>query len=400
MNEADRLFLNLLKAGIRGQKTEITGISELVFADLYRLMDTHQVLPLITEVLYESEAFPVSGKLKKMAVKQTVRQAERSAEFLELYRYLNEHGLYPTVMKGIVCRKLYPNPEQRRSVDEDLLIRPDEITEYDRLFREYGLKAEDKTDVLNRQETTYTCPEKHLVIELHRYPFATDAAYSELNTLFENRDHVITEKIYTAEVQTMDYSDHILYMFCHAYKHFLYSGIGIRQLCDIALFADSYREQINWQYIMQKCREYRIDLFAVTLLKICRVYLGMRSVPGMEYYPDTDETPLLKDILSGGLYGASDPDRLHSSTITLEAFNAHKEGRRPKGSLKALFPSAGSVQAKYPYIRKHKWLLPVAWVQRAIRYSKDRKEHQLSPVNTIEIGKQRIELLKKYGIID
>lgn len=35
----------------------------------------------------------------------------------------------------------------------------------------------------------------------------------------------------------MNASDHLFYLICHALKHFYHSGFGIRQVCDILLFA-------------------------------------------------------------------------------------------------------------------------------------------------------------------
>lgn len=33
-------------------------------------------------------------------------------------------------------------------------------------------------------------------------------------------------------------TDHLLCLLCHAYKHFLYAGFGIRHVCDIGIFAE------------------------------------------------------------------------------------------------------------------------------------------------------------------
>ena len=126
----------------------------------------------------------------------------------------------------------------------------------------------------------------------------------------------------------------------------------------------------------------------------------------MEFIPEgfetdtVDEIPMLEDILSGGLYGASDMDRLHSSTLTLEAVSADQEGRKSRGVMKSLFPSVAYLKEKYTYLETKPFLLPVAWVQRIHQYLKDSRNSQVNPAKSIEIGKQRVELLKKYNIID
>ena len=47
----------------------------------------------------------------------------------------------------------------------------------------------------------------------------------------------------------MTLTDHLLYLILHALKHFLYSGFGIRQVCDIALFSERYRDEIDWSRV-------------------------------------------------------------------------------------------------------------------------------------------------------
>ena len=38
-----------------------------------------------------------------------------------LFDKMRQNGLTPLIVKGIVCRDLYPNPDLRTSNDEDLI---------------------------------------------------------------------------------------------------------------------------------------------------------------------------------------------------------------------------------------------------------------------------------------
>lgn len=70
------------------------------------------------------------------------------------------------------------------------------------------------------------------------------------------------------------------------------------------------------------------------------------------------------------------------------------------GLMKSLFPPVDYLEGKYEYLQDKPWLLPIAWGQRIHKYMKERKGKQVNPAKSIEIGRQRIELLKKYGIIE
>ena len=101
-------------------------------------------------------------------------------------------------------------------------------------------------------------------------------------------------------------------------------------------------------------------------------------------------------MMSGGLYGVVDEDRLHSGSMTLDAVAAQKRGRRRRSLAASLFPPASSLAGRYPSLRKRPWLLPLAWVQRTVGYLKKRRASAAS----VRIGEKRVELLKQYGMID
>ena len=44
-----------------------------------------------------------------------------------LFDKMRQNGLTPLIVKGIVCRDLYPNPDLRTSNDEDLYIPRDQL---------------------------------------------------------------------------------------------------------------------------------------------------------------------------------------------------------------------------------------------------------------------------------
>ena len=115
-----------------------------------------------------------------------------------------------------------------------------------------------------------------------------------------------------------------------------------------------------------------------------------------------EEEELLLDLLGGGIYGGSSMSRKHSSNMTLDAVAARNRGEASGGSLKAaLFPTAKKLEGQYTYLKKQPYLLPVAWGERLVKYCGEvGKSDKNRAVDAVKIGNQRIELLKKYGILD
>lgn len=411
MDQMETLFLKALRYAIRNQKLNIDEeLSNAQWRHFFHLASIHDILPLIINSVYESESLSQFETLKahimKRAKQQTIYQAQRTADFVLLYQEMNEAGLKPLVMKGIICRDLYETPELRPSADEDLLIFPWQIEKYHDFLVNRGFRLlNEDIDLDKADEVSYKNYSNHLYLEVHKFLFPLDAkAYGDLNQLFSVLEERTTETIYHVPIRTFGYTDHLLYMICHAYKHVLYSGIGIRQICDIGLFIEKHHDQIDWERVFTSCAIYRMDQFAAAILGICERHLGIHinAEDFRQYYDlsSIDELPLLEDILSGGLYGVANEDRLHSSTMTLEVVSAQREGRKSKGLLRTVFPDRAYMESKFPYVKKNRWMLPVAWAQRGHQYLSDRSKKKVNPTRTIEIGNTRIRLLKKYNIID
>lgn len=344
-------------------------------------------------------------------VRTVIMQTQKTGEFEPLYRYLRESGICPLVVKGIVCRNIYPNPDYRISGDEDLLIRPEDFRKCHDLLHEYGMQTSEQDMDAEELESVYEVPYGKkgslIYIELHKSLFPPESeAYGDLNRFFANvHEDAIDIRIDGTDIRTMGYTDHLFYLICHSFKHFLHSGFGIRQVCDIILFANEYGDAIDWEKVLRQCREIHADLFAAALFAIGEKYLTFD--PGKAHYPkawreiSVDETDMLMDLLDSGIYGNANMSRKHSSNMTLDAVAADKNGKKAGNTvLKSLFPSAKKLEGRYPYLKKHPILLPIAWTDRILKYRKETVAGgDNAAADSVKIGNQRIELMKEYGII-
>ncbi|MDD6800148.1 MAG: hypothetical protein PUE85_07015, partial [Firmicutes bacterium] len=170
-----------------------------------------------------------------------------------------------------------------------------------------------------------------------------------------------------------------------------------RQFCDIGLWAREYCDQIDWKLLYDQCASVHAENFAKAAFAIARRYLGVSFELPLPWDDGIDAEPLLHDALCSGIYGTNDYTRLHSSTMTLNAARAGRSGKKG-GVLPSVFPSRAYMEKKYPYVRKHPALLPAAWIQRIVRYALSKEKHD--SFGSVRLGRERIELLKLYGIID
>ena len=398
------VFLAILHDAILGKHTSVPPLTRDGMISALKLASEHYVLPLVLENVYADPQFASLGTAldhyRALSIREVGSQISRTASFVDLYQFLLSKLLSPCIVKGIVLRMLYPRPSFRPSVDEDLLIRPEEIQVYHQAMLDYGLQlVNPEEDITQSHEVAYQSIDKHLCIEVHKQPFPPESgAYGDLNTLFDGvHDRHMTVTIYGQQFETLAPTDHLLYLICHAYKHFLHMGVGIRQVADMALFSNAYGEDIDWEHIYQACQSVHIETFTAALFQIAHKYLTMKAIPDAFAAIETDEQALLEDILSGGLYGTADIDRVHSANMTLNAVAAQKQGRRGSGVWHSLFPGAAYLQNHFPYAKKHPVLVPIAWAQRLGSYLA--RTGTANPAETIRIGQARIELLKQYKVI-
>ena len=173
-----------------------------------------------------------------------------------------------------------------------------------------------------------------LHIELHKELFSSESeAYGDLNRLFDGVfERKIQDTIHGVPVYTMCHTDHLLYLILHAFKHFLHSGFGIRQVCDIVIYAEAFGKEIDWDDLMEKCKGIHADVFAASLFDIGKKELTFDPVKAC--YPESwssvevDGSDLLEDLLEGGVFGDSSMSRKHSSNITLQAVSEDKKGKK------------------------------------------------------------------------
>ena len=406
MNQTNKVFLDILKAALAGEAyAPHEEIPLEQWGQVLRLAQLHQLLPVVVDACYRLPG--LAGTELLASVRGSVRQqlflqARKTGEFLPLYRKLREAGVKPLVVKGIICRNLYPQPDQRLSSDEDILIPPEQFECCHKVMAAFGMETKGTSKPEHSYEIPYTKGGSPLYIELHKSLFPPESdAYGELNSFFEGVfDRAAEETIEGTAILTLAPTDHLLYLICHAFKHFLHGGFGIRQVCDIVLFARHYGGQICWERVYENCESIRAEKFAEALFAIGRKHLGLDPELPEFWQRDADEKPMLEDLLASGIYGGADMERKHSSNITLNAVTRQKQGKDTGGGvLKSLFPGRKDMEGRYPYLKKYPVLLPVAWASRICRFAVKNAGTDMG-AKTVRLGNERIELLKFYGILD
>lgn len=388
----EKILLTLLKDARLGKQSKYCHCD---YEKLFSLSQMHQVSALIYNQIYWFEDFPkeLKQKWRQVAIQINVAQTIKTQCFLKVYQQLINEGLKVAVVKGIVCRSLYPLPDNRESSDEDLFVVKEDILQATKILQQAGMQIISKANDV----TIFIDPFSKLKIELHIFLFEdqNDYFYKFQNIFASSMNSLITHNIQEVPIYSFSHEDHYLFLIFHFVKHFLHGGVGIRQLVDIIMYVEKYGLEMNWDDIWKIQKKLQIDTIVMNLMMIGYNYLDfdirkMKFDENMLHACDYDD--LLEDIMGAGIFGSSTKERLHSSTMTL---NALKNGKT--SILKSIFPSLPEMKAKYNYLNQKPYLLPISYISRIIKYIKNSDD--TIGKKTVQIGKQRIRLLKKYKII-
>ena len=407
MERYEQQLMEALRAFLRREPACVLLRESEEWAQFWALTAQQKVLPMAADALAPGlgagSGDSAFAAVRKTAVQTMAMQLHRSSVFLEVYRKLLEKGTHPLVVKGILCRELYPKPDLRISADEDLLVSEEELPAVLAVLRKAGMTAADPD-----AEQVLACRDSRtgLYLELHRTLFpASSEVYGGLNRFFDDAfANAVQVPLEGRVVWSLCPEEHLLYLILHSFKHFLHSGFGIRQVCDICLFTHRYGEEVDWPRLAQRLEQARAEVFAANLLAIGRKYLGFSAYPeAVERWmagfgEKLDCEDLLADLLASGIYGSSSLSRQHSSLITLNAVKDGAGGRGAHRVLRTMFPARKDLLRAYPYLERYPWLLPAAWVQRLGRYQSQNGGAE-SAKESLSIGTQRVELLKKYQVI-
>lgn len=398
LTKAETQFLHITKTAISGGDLPTEKVD---WSAIFTLANQQKLLPIIFEAVRQTDAARENAALfaavKKQVISQVLNQVVRSAEFADLYKRLRVAGLHPVLVKGALCSRLYPLKDHRISADDDIYVQDSEFLDCHEQLLAEELTTDTPADELpTADEVSYLKEGSPLYIELHRHLFdSSEDAHDELNHFFAD-----IQPIEMAGFLAMPPHEHLLYLILHAYKHFVSCGIGLRQFCDIGLWAQAYHEQIDWQRLYDQCASVHAATFATAAFKIARGYLGIKFDLPAPREASIDVEPLLHDTLCGGVYGSNDYTRLHSSTVTLNAVKASRVGKK-SSVLSSIFPKKEYFERRYQYLKKHPYLLPVAWIQRIVHYAGEKRTSMdNSAAGSIKLAKERIELMKMYDIID
>lgn len=384
MTEAEKQFLYLFRCHLNNEK--LPDGYHFDISRVFSLAVIHNILPAIYEVAAQTGA---DLSLYKMsAIKLFGSQVAKNEAFRELYNEAVAEGMEPIVLKGPVCSVCYNKPDYRLSSDFDIVVGESDKERLHNFFINKGFQF---------NNGSYSDSLNGLYIEVDSSLAEGEGIIREMaETTFEGfRERCITIESY----KSLCHTDCLVYLVYHAFKHFVGSGFGIRQLADVGLFIKKFRDEIDFLRVDEMITSMGIKSFYENVIVCFNRYLSDEPVLNINENEDyICHEDFVSDLLSAGVFGKSSEDRLHSATLVLNAVQNNKKS----GFVESLFPPYKTMKNKFVILQKLPFLLPIFWVIRLFDYvfKSFGKNKKVSPAKSIEIANNRIELMRKMNIIE
>ena len=413
LDDDQKTLLYLLRCAVHQEKADPEILKrDYPGCDWERVMNLareHNILPLAFYAAQEVPDFtvhPSYPELIRQVMVMTAGQMQRTEALLSLYRAFARAGVrLPLVMKGLVCRELYGEwADFRPSADEDLLIPKEDFRAVEKVLIQEGYQSSHpgvtERQLEDLQEVSFYHVRSGLHVEVHVNAIGHENAWMRsINTLFlEVFSHSISIQVGETRLATMGHTDHFLFLVLHALKHLTGGGVGLRQLADIALYGEKYSEEIDWAMVWSRLEECKGVSFLSDVSYLCREYLGISLKIHAEPCCPRE---LLFESFSSGVFGNATQEQRTASSLIRSAVSARNPMPWDKLGviIGLLFPSWQSMLYSCPELKEKPWRLPVCWLKRFFRFFQHaRQSHGKHVMKSVEIGRRRISLLRRYGL--
>lgn len=369
MNNAQKQFIDILSAGIRGKSADKVYYN-VEWDEVIDLADKHKVDGIIYLALRKSKLISNIGEekislLKQKAAITVITQSRHISGLSTVLNKINERNIPVIVLKGLVVREFYPQPDQRSMNDADILVHEGDVEKVKQLLIDMGYVYLEDHKASHHIALVH---HKYPFIELHWNLFKRDGFSNEL----EHYERLIWRRaikvnVGEAEVLSLSYEDLALHLCMHMAAHLAATGFGVRQLCDLVLLVEHNGDEIDWNSFIMKARMYGFEKFGKIIFLLCNKLFNMEAPKEINIKVVNNKkyvSALLDEIFEAGVHGKKE---MANQFATQVAFNfEEKDSNATLGAInryfRFIFPKIDDMSDKYSYAKKVKILAPIAWI--------------------------------------
>lgn len=310
MNNTEKQFLELLSKSIRNDNN-VEFYEDVNWSNLINLAGEHMVEGIIYPLVAEkASTFNINNnileELKTFLFYTSISEIRKISYLEKILKIFKESNIEFIALNELVLRNLYPQPEQRSMINIDLLVKKQDLKNVKKVLK----SIEYDVDAYNKYSVKFT-HRLYPTVVIH-WVLADGEALDD--SIWEN---VVKCSILDNELITLGYEYFLLNLCNSIINDISKSGLVLRQITDIVLFAEVNREFIDWNNFIVQARKQKIEKFVLIIFSLCNILFKMDLPEALldrdiMYSPNIDI--LIEDLFLGIIYGINGEKNILSNT--------------------------------------------------------------------------------------
>lgn len=302
------------------------------------------------------------------------------------------------VLKGASLAVCYANPSARALGDIDLLVPRQFVEQASDILVSQGYHAPQESFAHPYHIDFY---KNGIVVELHYAvsTFPDSPAGAEAKRHMHAWQEQLRQKhIGNHTFPCLSDSHQALSLLLHMERHMTTGCIGLRQLCDWAVFLASVTPVFFADQLLPELQACGLAKFAGVLTQTAVCYLSLDPAYGMalENIRKRDVQAMMEEILRAG--------SIHNKNNTEESSSFFVDESGTKSSMRVFISKINSLaRRKFPITKQLPFLLPIFWLYIPMRYwlrSLVGKRRRKSLLRTIAVTKRRKRLYRALKLFE
>lgn len=398
MKQIDLIVCELIKCALWDSPVPsdlLSTLSENEWESVFEEIQEQCIDLLFTDLIKEIN---IPEKVKSNWTTICYNRISFNANLLHLQRgvcsLFGQESISYAILKGYAAAIYYPKPQYRSMGDLDLIVSQKELNHANEVMRnKYGKPTINNMRNDKSLAREYIFKNEGFIIELHR-------RFSDLPMPYQNdllNDWIEQDLLSPNLVKTQNnvvfnmLSEEIngLVLLAHISQH-LEGGLGLRQIIDWMLYVNCCLSDNKWSAFANNARELGLETLAITVTKMCQMYLGLSS--DNIHWADSAEIDLCEELMDFVLSCGNFGNKMGLSNTVAMVVSQNQ----------SLHTLLRNLQKRGEYnwkiLEKHPGLRPFAGVYQLFRYVNRgiKREKALSELpKDIESGRRRDRMLKR-----
>lgn len=397
----EKHFLQLLSAALFKRNNNDVSF---VLNDSMMEESIHQAVSAITydyltkdkKIQYSSDQKKVLDDWRKVANRVVANNIRIEYAHCELSELLSDNGIPHVILKGCASSAYYPDSTLRAMGDVDFLVRPEDKQRVSELLLTQGFNREHigKThhDEFSKDGIIY---ELHFAISGMPDGESKEILEEYLSNTIDTAKELCTSY---GTMMIPDAFHHGMIILLHTARHITKSGMGLRHLCDWAVFVDAQNDFPEvFEHKLRRCGLWK---FSCQLTALCSRFLGIEHKAWAGEWNEAFLIAMIKDIFNSGNMG----DKRGDENQQWFTANVSSGGLSNKGMLSQAISSMNDIVTLHWKIVKYMpFLYPIGWIFFGFRYLIKIRKSKKSSVNlkkTMDEAAKRREIYREFGLFE